>query len=131
MGDTGRGFWESEVHRPAVFFLARIKSRNETIQDGTTVLSGLTVGAGGGADGGATKRVAPKKKPKKERPPKAPRAPPGTNPPKKEFDAARNASEVCKNFSLGKCKDPCPFGRIHQGGTAPDGAKGAHVKKQQ
>ena len=119
LGDAGRGFWESEVHRPAVFFLARIKSRNETIQDGTTVLSGLTVGAGGGADGGATKRVAPKKKPKKERPPKAPRAPPGATPPKKEFDAARNASEVCKNFSLGKCKDPCPFGRIHQGGTAP------------
>jgi hypothetical protein len=113
-----------------VFFLARIKSRSETIQDGTTVLNGQTARAVGG-DGGAAKRVAPKKKPKKERAAKAPKAPPGTNPAKKEFDAARNASEVCKNFSLGKCKDPCPFGRIHQGGAAPDGAKGAHVKKQQ
>ena len=28
LGDVGRGFWESEVHRPAVFFFARIKSRN-------------------------------------------------------------------------------------------------------
>ena len=75
--------------------------------------------------------MAPKKKPKKERAAKAPKAPP-----KKEFDASRNASDVCKNFSLGKCKDPCPFGRIHQGGAAPDdsskgGGKGAHVKKQQ
>ena len=95
LGDTGRGFWESEVHRPAVFFLARIKSRNETILDGTTVFSGLT--AAGTGDGGAAKRVAPKKKPKKERAAKAPKAPP-----KKESDASRNASEVCKNFSLGK-----------------------------
>ena len=108
-----------------MFFLARIKSRNETILDGTTVLSGLTAGAGAG-DGGAAKRVAPKKKPKKERAAKVPKATP-----KKESDASRNASEVCKNFSLGKCKDPCPFGRIHQGGAAPDGAKGAHAKKRQ
>ena len=130
LGDTGRGFWESEVHRPAVFFLARIKSRNETIQDGTTVCNGLSAGGGGG-DRGAAKRVAPKKKPRKERAAKAPKPPPGPNPPKKEFDATRNASEVCKNFSLGKRKDPCPFGRIHQEGAPPDGAKGAHVKKQQ
>ena len=76
--------------------------------------------------------MPPKKKPKKERAAKAPKA----TPKKEQFDTARNASEVCKNFSLGKCKDPCPFGRIHQGGVAPDDSskgagKGAHVKKQQ
>ena len=73
----------------------------------------------------------PRKRPNKVKPPKPPGAPPGPKPPKKEFDVARNASEVCKNFSLGKCKEPCPYGRIHQGGAAPDGAKGAHAKKQQ
>ena len=130
LGDAGRGFWESEVHRPAVFFLARIKSRNETVQDGTTILNGQAPSAGG-ADGGAPKRVPPKKRPKKERPPKAPGAPPGPKPPKKEYDVSRNASEVCQNFSRGKCTDPCPHGRIHQAGAPPDGGKGAPAKKQQ
>ena len=75
--------------------------------------------------------MPPKKRPKKEKPPKAPGAPPGPKPPKKEYDVSRNASEVCQNFSRGKCTDPCPHGRIHQAGAPPDGGKGAPAKKQQ
>ena len=67
LGETGRTFWESEVHRPAVFFLARIKSRNESILYGTTVVSGLATSGVGASETDFTKRPRPKKKSKKER----------------------------------------------------------------
>ena len=62
LGDMGRTFWESEVHRPAVFFLARIKSRNESILDGVTVLSGLATSGVGAGETDFIKRPRPKKK---------------------------------------------------------------------
>ena len=67
LGDMGRTFWESEVHRPAVFFLARIKSRAEFILDGITVLSGLATSGVGAGETDLTRRSRPKKKSKKER----------------------------------------------------------------
>ena len=117
LGDTGHTFWESEVHRPALFFLARIKSRNESTLDGITVLSGL---ATSGVDAGETdlpKRPRPKKKSKKERNLKT-KLKKGTETTKVEWD---KTSEVCNNFLKGTCSDPCPYGRIHQAGASPGG----------
>ena len=116
LGDTGRAFWESEVHRPAVFFLARIKSRNESTLDGTTVLSGLVTSVVGANETDLNRRPRPKKKPKKERNQK--------NKHRNGLETTKGeggkASEVCNNFK-GNCSDPCPFGRIHPAGASPGG----------
>ena len=67
--------------------VARIKSRNESTLDGTTVLSGLKAGAGTG-DRGAAKRVAPRRslrrrgprRPRRPRPRRSSSTRPGTPP---------------------------------------------------
>ena len=107
LGDTGRTFWESKVHRPAVFFLARINSRNESILDGTTVLSGLATSGVGANETDLNKRPRPKKKPKKERNQRT-KHKKGTETTKVEWD---KTSEVCNNFLKGTCSDPRPYGR--------------------
>ena len=115
LGDTGRAFWESEVHRPAVFFLARIKSRSESTLDGTTVFGGLTTSGVGANETDPNRRPRPKKRPKMERNQK--------NKHRKGQETTKEedgkAPEVCNNFLKGNCKDPCPFGRLH-----PAGGKG-------
>lgn len=95
LGDTGRAFWESEVHHPAVFVLARIKSRSESILDGITVFSGLATAGVGAGETDFTKRPRPKKKSKKERNVET-KLKKGTETTKVEWDTT---SEVCINLT--------------------------------
>ena len=115
LGDTGRTFWDSEVHRPAVFFLARIKTRNETTLDGTTVLSGHATSAVATGNAGGAKRPRPKSQPKKSGNPKQ-KPKKGSPSVKTEWD---KSGEICNNFLKGNCSEPCPHGRIHQAGATP------------
>ena len=99
VGDAGRDYWDTEVHKRAVFYLTKLKTRSETLEDGTT----LSLAAEGPGHKG------------RNSPPGAPGA--GGDPNKKKKKKAKKAKgvskEICLKFQRGACSGPCPRGRRH------------------
>jgi hypothetical protein len=132
ISDVGRAFWDTEVHRPAVLFLARLKTRPETTTDGTTVLSGQAVPTPASEARGhnSPKSQKGKKKRGKGASPKA--APAKASGPAR--DNRDKGTEICNNYLRGNCRDPCPFGRIHQSSSSGGhggGSKGKPAPKKE
>ena len=112
-GDVGRDFWEEEVHRKALLYLTQLRSREQTTDDGTTLADSVPDEGsdfGGGLRGHKRKAGKYRKR--------------GGS--KKARNDTKDAREVCQNFTLGKCQDPCPWGRKHV--HSPKDGKGGKGK---
>ena len=119
VGDAGREFWDTEVHKRAVFYLTKLKTRSETLEDGTTLSLS--------SEGSGRKNHDP-----------AGNAGPGAPPPKKKKkqDKKAKSKEICLKFQRGTCSEPCPNGRRHvaadpgKQGSEKGKGKGKGVKSQ-
>ena len=101
LGEQGRDFWDTEVHKRALFYLTKLKTRGEALEDGTTLcLSSDKPGVKSKASGhrAPSPDADPSRKKKKK---------PAAS--KKQ----KNSKEVCLKFQRGTCSEPCPHGRRH------------------
>ena len=126
LGEMGREYWDLEVHKRAVFYLTRLKTKQESLDDGTTLAvphaekaAPVTPNSGNKGNGGGA-RTPKKTKNKRKR--------------DKDASPPNASNEVCLNFQRGRCSEPCPNGRRHvvvedpYGGSAP-GGKGSKGSK--
>ena len=118
LGDQGRDFWDSEVHKRALFYLTKLKTRGETLEDGTTLrlFSDKPGSRSKGSDNQAPSLVEdpPRKKKKKEK--------------KRKPNVSK---EICIKFQHGNCSEPCPHGRrhVHADQDKTGGGGGQHKGK--
>ena len=102
------------MHKRAVLYLTNLKTRNETLEDGTT----LTLTPEGSGHKG------------KSSPQGAPGA--GGDPPKKKKKKAKKAKgvskEICLKFQRSACSEPCPHGRRHVISDAGGGMRATRRK---
>jgi len=101
LGEQGRDFWDAEVHRKALFYLTKLKSRGETLEDGTTLCLASDK-PGAKSRNSDTRAPSPGADPirKKKKKPSG----------KKQKNVSK---EICLKFQRGTCSEPCPHGRRH------------------
>ena len=102
LGEQGRDFWDTEVHKRAIFYLTKLKSRGETLEDGTTLCfsSDKPGPKSKHPDSRAQSSGADPDRKSKKKPPAG----------KKQKNVSK---EVCMKFQRGACSEPCPHGRRH------------------
>jgi len=128
LGEQGRDFWDTEVHKRAIFYLTKLKTRGETLEDGTTLyLSSDKPGSKNRSSGNRAQSPGgdPNRKKKKKKPAASQKQ-------RNSRDSSTNSKEICKKFQKGICSEPCPHGRRHVpadqdksgGGGGQDTSKG-------
>ena len=102
LGEQGRDFWDTEVHKRAIFYFTKLKTRGETQEDSTTLcLSSDRPGAK--SKNSDTRAPSPGADPYRKKKKKRPGG-------KKQKNVSK---EICLKFQRGTCSEPCPHGRRH------------------
>ena len=100
LGEQGRDFWDTEVHKRALFYFTKLKTRGETLEDGATLcLSSDKPGAK--SKGSDYRAPSPGEDPSRKK--------------KKKLSGGKKqknvSKEICLKAQRGTCSEPCPHGR--------------------
>ena len=129
-----RTFWDREVRDPALLYLARVKSRAEITDDGTTLAVRHPPPPAPPGDGSRPlsrrerwqARQLERERARLNNPPPPPARP--RPPAADEGEPEDRSTQFCNLWNAGKCSEPCPNGRIHKcplckGAKPPTGHK--------
>jgi hypothetical protein len=126
MAIRDKAFWDREVREKCLLFLTRVQGFPQLLSQGTVLDTAPGPGASGsGGGGGGPRSPAPqagppgnKKSKKKSKATHAGSAPPGPGRQPAKGGHNPRSSSPCRLFQDGRCKEPCPFHRLHVQGSA-------------